>query len=80
MPDISIDFNNSNIRTAQNITITFQNYVSADWSGGYVEIAPPFGSKVKKTLTSESVYVFTREDKSLLDGSKPYRSYKKRGF
>lgn len=66
---ISLKFNNSNIRTEQNITVTFNNYVSADWSGGYVEIAPPFGAKVKQTLTSSSVYTFNRESKTLLDNS-----------
>tara|TARA_R110000765_G_scaffold12827_5_gene39244 strand:- start:8503 stop:9531 length:1029 start_codon:yes stop_codon:yes gene_type:complete len=69
MPSILIEFNNSNIRTAQNITVEFQGYISADWSGGYVELAPPFGAKVKKTLTSSASYKFTREDKTLLDGS-----------
>ena len=66
---MQITFNNSHIRSEQAITVQFQNYVSADWSGGHVELVPPFGAKVTKTLTSESVYRFTREDKTLLDGS-----------
>ena len=69
MPSVNLTFNNSHIRSEQTITVTFTNYVSADWSGGYVELAPPFGAKVKKTLTSNDTYIFTREDKTLLDGS-----------
>ena len=37
-------------------TVQFENYVSADWSGGYVELVPPFGAKVTKTLTSSDTY------------------------
>lgn len=69
MSIINIKFNNSNIRSEQNITVTFTTYESSELSGGYVEIAPPFGAKVKKTLTSSLVYVFDRENKTLLDNS-----------
>tara|TARA_R100000908_G_C3750448_1_gene145084 strand:- start:1392 stop:2408 length:1017 start_codon:yes stop_codon:yes gene_type:complete len=63
---MKIHFNNSPIRSEQGIYVEFDNYDSNIYSGGYVEIAPPFGAKAKKTLTSESVYRFSSEDKSLL--------------
>jgi len=66
---MQITFNNSHIRSEQAITVYFKNYNSTDWSGGYVELFPPFGAKVTQTLTSSDTYKFTREDKTLLDGS-----------
>ena len=66
---MKITFNNSHIRSEQVITVYFDNYDSETWSGGHVELAPPFGSKVTQTLTSSDTYRFTREDKTLLDGS-----------
>ena len=66
---MKITFNNSHIRSEQVITVYFENYDSETWSGGHVELAPPFGAKVTQTLTSSDTYRFTREDKTLLDGS-----------
>lgn len=63
---MKIHFNNSPLRSEQGIYVEFENYDSNIYLGGHVEIAPPFGAKVTKTLTSESVYKFTSEDKSLL--------------
>ena len=63
---MKIHFNNSPIRSEQGIYVEFDNYDSNIYLGGYVEIVPPFGAAAKKTLTSESVYRFSSEDKSLL--------------
>ena len=66
---MKITFNNSHIRSEQHITVYFDNYNSGAWSGGHVELVPPFGPKVTKTLTSSDTYRFSREDETLLDGS-----------
>ena len=66
---MKITFNNSPIPSEQAITVFFEDYDSGTWSGGTVEIVPPFGEKVTKTLTSDNTYKFTREDKTLLNNS-----------
>tara|TARA_R110002020_G_scaffold1420_2_gene6437 strand:- start:3816 stop:4832 length:1017 start_codon:yes stop_codon:yes gene_type:complete len=66
---MKITFNNSHIRSEQAITVHFEDYDTKSWEGGHIELIPPFGAKVTKTLTSSDTYKFTREDKTLLDGS-----------
>ena len=67
---MQITFNNSHTRSEQAITVYFEDYDSERWSGGHVELVPPFGAKVSKTLTSSNTYKFTRDNRTLLDNSK----------